>query len=73
MLGFVPPDKFIGLAENTGMIVPLGKWIVETACRELAMFIARGAPRDFKLHVNISAVQLQQPDFFASSAGVNSS
>jgi EAL domain-containing protein (putative c-di-GMP-specific phosphodiesterase class I)/GGDEF domain-containing protein len=63
VLGFVPPDKFIGLAENTGMIVPLGKWIVETACRELAMFIARGAPRDFKLHVNISAVQLQQPDF----------
>lgn len=63
VLGFVPPDKFIGLAEHTGMIVPLGKWIVETACRELAAFIANGAPQDFKLHVNISAVQLQQPDF----------
>ena len=45
--GFEPPDKFISLAENTGMIVPLGKWIIETACRELAAFIARGAPRDF--------------------------
>ena len=45
------------------MIVPLGKWIIETACRELAAFITRGAPRDFKLHVNISAIQLQQPDF----------
>jgi EAL domain-containing protein (putative c-di-GMP-specific phosphodiesterase class I)/GGDEF domain-containing protein len=63
VLGFVPPDKFIALAEHTGMIVPLGKWIIDTACRELATFIARGAPSDFKLHVNISAVQLQQPDF----------
>lgn len=45
------------------MIVPLGKWIIETGCRELAAFITRGAPRDFKLHVNISAIQLQQPDF----------
>lgn len=69
VLGFVPPDKFIGLAEHTGMIVPLGKWIVETACRELAEFIARGAPEDFKLHVNISAVQLQQPDFSAHLLG----
>ncbi|MGU3523469.1 EAL domain-containing protein [Enterobacteriaceae bacterium C23F] len=63
VLGFVPPDKFIALAEHTGMIVPLGKWIIDTACRELAAFIARGAPEDFKLHVNISALQLQQPDF----------
>ncbi|WP_255252483.1 GGDEF domain-containing protein [Enterobacter sp. CC120223-11] len=63
VLGFVPPDKFIALAEHTGMIVPLGKWIIDTACRELATFIARGAPADFKLHVNISALQLQQPDF----------
>lgn len=63
VLGFVPPDKFIALAEHTGMIVPLGKWIIATACRELAAFIARGAPTDFKLHVNISAVQLQQADF----------
>jgi len=63
VLGFVPPDRFIALAEHTGMIVPLGKWIIDTACRELATFIARGAPTDFKLHVNISAVQLQQSDF----------
>ncbi|TDN60454.1 EAL domain-containing protein (putative c-di-GMP-specific phosphodiesterase class I) [Scandinavium goeteborgense] len=63
VLGFVPPDRFIALAEHTGMIVPLGKWIIDTACRELATFIARGAPPDFKLHINISAVQLQQADF----------
>lgn len=63
VLGFVPPDKFIALAEYTGMIVPLGKWIIDTACRELAEFIQRGAPVDFKLHINISSVQLQQTDF----------
>lgn len=63
VLGFVPPDKFIGLAEDTGIIVPLGRWIIETACRELAGFIKRGAPQNFKLHINVSAIQLQQPDF----------
>ncbi|MCS2148502.1 EAL domain-containing protein [Scandinavium manionii] len=62
-LGFVPPDVFIGLAERTGTIIRLGRWIIEEACRELAAFIARGAPDDFKLHINISAVQLQQTDF----------
>ncbi|QKN80407.1 EAL domain-containing protein [Scandinavium goeteborgense] len=62
-LGFVPPDVFIGLAERTGTIIRLGRWIIEEACRELAAFIARGAPEDFKLHINISAVQLQQTDF----------
>jgi EAL domain-containing protein (putative c-di-GMP-specific phosphodiesterase class I)/GGDEF domain-containing protein len=62
-LGFVPPDVFIGLAERTGTIIKLGRWIIEEACRELSDFILRGAPTDFKLHVNISAVQLQQPDF----------
>lgn len=62
-LGFVPPDKFIGLAERTGMITSLGRWIIEEACRQLAAFIARGAPEDFKLHINISPVQFQQSDF----------
>ena len=63
LLGFVPPDKFIDLAERTGHIVTLGRWIIEEACRELREFIARGAPEHFKLHINISAVQLQQSDF----------
>jgi EAL domain-containing protein (putative c-di-GMP-specific phosphodiesterase class I)/GGDEF domain-containing protein len=62
-LGFVPPDKFIGLAERTGMITDLGRWIIEEASRQLAAFIARGAPEDFKLHINASAVQFQQSDF----------
>lgn len=62
-IGYVPPGKFIALAEKSGMIVPMGRWIIETACQELAAFIARGAPADFRLHVNVSAIQLKQPDF----------
>jgi EAL domain-containing protein (putative c-di-GMP-specific phosphodiesterase class I)/GGDEF domain-containing protein len=62
-LGSVGPERFIPLAEETGLIVPLGKWIIEQACRELAELIARGAPLDFRLHINISATQLSQPDF----------
>ncbi|MCT4713373.1 EAL domain-containing protein [Enterobacteriaceae bacterium H11S18] len=62
-LGFVPPDRFIALAEQTGLIIPLGYWIIETACGELADFITRGAPANFKLHINISPLQLQQDDF----------
>lgn len=62
-LGDVPPDRFITLAEQTGLIRPLGRWIVETACRELADAIRQGAPDNFKLHVNVSPLQLQSPAF----------
>lgn len=61
--GFIPPDKFIAIAEKTGLIVPLGRWIIEKACQELAIFIERGAPRDFKLHINIASLQFCQPNF----------
>nr|WP_159464979.1 bifunctional diguanylate cyclase/phosphodiesterase [Scandinavium goeteborgense] len=66
VLGFVPPDKFISLAEETGLMIPLGEWIVENACKQLAAFISRGAPEDFKLHINISPLQLQQQNFAQS-------
>ncbi|MCF7352706.1 EAL domain-containing protein [Vibrio sp. CK2-1] len=61
--GFIPPDKFIAIAEQTGLIVPLGRWVIEKACQELATFIIRGAPQNFKLHINIASLQFCQPDF----------
>lgn len=62
-LGTIAPERFIPLAEETGLIVPLGKWIIEQACYELAELIARGAPPDFRLHINITGTQLLQADF----------
>lgn len=63
VLGNVPPDEFIPIAEETGLIIPLGEWIINSACRELAKLIARGASEEFKLHINISPLQLQANEF----------
>ncbi|ENZ8427212.1 EAL domain-containing protein [Klebsiella aerogenes] len=61
--GEIPPDRFIPLAEESGLIIPLGRWIIEEACRELSAMIRRGAPANFILHINVSAIQLLQQDF----------
>ncbi len=63
VLGNVPPDKFITIAEETGLIIPLGEWIINNACRELAALMTRGNCEDFKLHINISPIQLQANEF----------
>lgn len=56
--GNVPPDKFIPLAEATGLIVPIGAWVLREACR-----VAAGWPGDLRVAVNVSATQFRQPDF----------
>lgn len=63
-MGFVLPDKFIKCAEQTGLIIYIDQWVVERACWDLSNLISRGAPEKFKLHINISALQLKAPDFF---------
>jgi diguanylate cyclase (GGDEF)-like protein len=59
--GLVPPDKFIPLAEETGLIVPLGEWILRRACTD-----AVGWPDNIKVAVNLSPVQLAHPGLFES-------
>ena len=59
--GLVPPDAFIGLAERTGLILPLGLHVLELACAQLASW-ARTAP-DLVVAVNVSARQLIEPGF----------
>ena len=64
--GIVSPAEFIPLAEETGGIVPLGRWVLEEACRQAAEWAAEGV--DLHLHVNLSAVQFQQRDLLAQVA-----
>jgi len=62
MLGFVPPDRFIPVAEDSGMVVELGTWVLEQACRQLAAW-RYGALGDVTMSINVSAWQLVDPGF----------
>ncbi|MGE5469173.1 MAG: putative bifunctional diguanylate cyclase/phosphodiesterase [Bacteroidota bacterium] len=57
-LGMVSPAGFIGIAEETGLIQPIGEWVFWTACRQLAEFNAAGF-RGLNMAINISALQLR--------------
>ncbi len=61
--GLVSPAEFIPLAEETGLIVPLGLWVLETACRQLARWADQPARRHLFLAVNVSPRQFRQADF----------
>jgi EAL domain-containing protein (putative c-di-GMP-specific phosphodiesterase class I) len=75
--GLVPPAEFIPLAEQTGLIVPIGAWVLETACQQLAAWDTPGSTQALTLSVNVSAVQFRRPDFVdqvvaaISQTGVN--
>ncbi|MDI6100477.1 EAL domain-containing protein [Actinoplanes sp. NEAU-A12] len=61
--GMIPPLDFIPLAEETGMIVPIGEWVLREACREAAQWNAQRDPASpLSVSVNLSAVQLDRPD-----------
>jgi predicted signal transduction protein with EAL and GGDEF domain len=63
--GFVYPDQFIPLAEETGLIVPIGLWVLENACAQLKALQDDPLTRDLTLAVNVSARQFRQADFVA--------
>lgn len=60
--GIVSPAEFIPLAERTGLIVPLGKWVLETACRQNRIWQSLGYKK-INMSVNVSSLQIQQSDF----------
>lgn len=66
-LGMIPPSLFIPLAEDTGLMIPIGNWVIESACKQIYDWNKRGY-NDFRIAVNISPKQFQQPnlvDFIA--------
>ena len=67
--GMVPPAEFIPLCEATGLILPLGLWVLETACAQLAAWARQPQTADLYLAVNVSANQLHQDDFVAQVIG----
>ena len=67
--GMVGPNDFIGLAEETGLIIPLGEWVLRTACAQLQQWLRQGLP-PLRVAVNLSVRQLLQKDFAATVEGV---
>ena len=61
-LGLVPPERFIPLLEETGLILPVGAWAIAQAAADQRRWRARGLPAP-RLAVNVSAIQLRQRDF----------
>ncbi|MCA6124933.1 EAL domain-containing protein [Bradyrhizobium sp. WSM 1704] len=62
--GMVPPDQFIPIAEEIGLIIPLGEWVLRRACEQAATW-----PSEMKLAVNVSAAQFRDPAFIDVIAG----
>ena len=61
--GMIFPDQFIPLAEQSGLILPLGQWVLEHACRQLHIWSGEQATRELVLAVNVSARQFRQDNF----------
>lgn len=61
--GLVPPDDFIPLAEETGLILPIGLWVLEVACAQIKCWANDLSHRALKIAVNVSARQFRQADF----------
>ncbi len=68
-LGLVPPLQFIDLAEQTGVIVPIGEWVLEEACRQAQAWREQGVTQA-PVAVNVSGIQFRQSDLLGSIASV---
>ena len=67
--GMIAPDRFIPVAEETGIIVEIGEWVLLNACRQMMHWISAGLP-PLRVAVNVSARQLRRRDFRETVAGV---
>jgi diguanylate cyclase (GGDEF)-like protein len=62
-LGLIPPNKFIHIAEENGMIIELGDWVLRSACEQHAVWLSKGLP-PIRICVNVSLKQLENPTYF---------
>jgi diguanylate cyclase (GGDEF)-like protein/PAS domain S-box-containing protein len=62
LLGPMPPDRFIPVAEDSGMIIELGTWVLEQACRQVGKW-KQSVLNDITISINVSALQLADPQF----------
>ena len=67
--GLVLPAQFIPLAEETGMILPIGQWVIDAACARLAAWSREARTRELSLAVNVSSLQFEQPEFAVQVLG----
>ncbi len=58
--GLIPPDRFIPIADESGLIVDIGEWVLRKACHQAKIWLDLGL-KDFSISVNVSAVQFAQP------------
>jgi diguanylate cyclase (GGDEF)-like protein/PAS domain S-box-containing protein len=76
--GNIPPADFISLAEETGLILPIGEWVLRTACDQIKAWSVSPATRNLRIAVNVSSVQFAQDGFVAQvqrvlqETGINS-
>jgi diguanylate cyclase (GGDEF)-like protein/PAS domain S-box-containing protein len=75
--GLIAPGEFIPMAEQTGLIQPLGQWVLQAACRQLVLWSTRPATAGLTISVNVSARQFRHPEFVSQliellqTSGVN--
>src|SRR5262249_26750587 len=60
--GLVSKSEFISAAEQSGCIVPIGKWVIEEVCRQLGQWASAGVPVP-RIAINVAAAHFRQPDF----------
>ncbi|WP_433367513.1 putative bifunctional diguanylate cyclase/phosphodiesterase [Actinoplanes sp. CA-142083] len=68
--GMIPPAEFIPIAEATGLIVPLGRWVLREACRKAVEWSAQSGGRKVKMAVNVSVRQFDRADLVEVVAGI---
>ena len=67
--GLIPPVEFIPLCEESGLIIPIGEWVLKSACEQLKSWQKIGY-HNYSISVNVSAVQLQQKGFIKTVRGI---